>query len=230
METGEIILAGKRCPVGAPVKLWSDFDPPLTFVGKKNTVKRTVPPDLIIWHWTGGENGPETIWNTLINRNLGVSFAIDRDGDENMPSTIYQYLDPLEWDPRDTGGQMGKRSISIEVANYGFRGKGQRIPTRGRDRIVDEERIHGVKLRVARFYPQQVNAIAALTKVLCLECGIPLKFPREADGTLALRELTNPEKRRFKGVISHFHKTDQKYDAGFWLHRELEHLEDVSSP
>lgn len=191
----------------------------MTFVGKKNTWKRELPPDLIIWHWTGGENSAATTYNTLINRSLGVTFCIERDG------TIYQFLDPVLYDPRDTGGQMGRRSISLEVANYGFRLKGQRIPTRGKDRILDDERIHGVKLRCARFFPDQINSIAALTKVLCVELGIPMVFPREPDGSIAFRELSRQEKRVFQGIIGHFHKTDQKYDPGFHIFRELEYLE-----
>lgn len=191
----------------------------MTFRGKKNTWKRELPPDLIIWHWTGGENSAETTFNTLINRSLGVTFCIDRDG------VIYQFLDPVLYDPKDTGGRMGRRSISLEVANYGFRMRGQKIPTRGKDRILDDERIHGVKLRCARFHPIQINSIAALTKVLCAELDIPMVFPREKDGSIAYRELTRPEKRVFKGIIGHFHKTDQKYDPGFHLFRELEHME-----
>jgi len=190
----------------------------MTFVGKKNTRERELHPDLIIWHWTGGENSAETTYHTLINRNLGVSFCIDREG------VIYQFIDPVKYDPRDTGGQMGRRSISIEVANYGFRTKGQKVPNRGKDRILDEERIHGVKLMCARFFPCQIDSIAALTRVLCSELGIPLDFPREVNGDIAFRALTKEERRAFKGVIGHFHKTRQKYDPGFHVFRELSHM------
>ena len=189
----------------------------MTFKGKKNTWKRELPPDLVIWHWTGGENSAATTYHTLINRNLGVTFCIDREG------VVYQFIDPVKYDPRDTGGRMGRRSISIEVANYGFRLKGQNVPMRGRDRVVDEERIHGVRLNCARFYSSQIQSIARLTKVLCSELGIPLDFPREPNGEIAFRLLTKSERRGFKGIIGHFHKTDQKYDPGFHLFRQLQH-------
>jgi len=190
----------------------------MTFVGKKNTLKRELPPDVVIWHWTGGENSAETTYHTLLNRNLGVSFCIDREG------VIYQYLDPVLYDPKDTGGRIGRRSISVEVANYGFRLKRQPIPGRGKDRILDDEVIHGAKVRCARFFPDQITSIAALTKVLCVELDIPMVFPREA-GSIALRVLTPKEQRAFKGIIGHFHKTTEKYDPGFHLFRELEYLE-----
>ena len=220
-KTGKIVLDRKLVEVGAPVHPWTEHG--MTFDEAPNVKPRTQVPDLIIWHWTGGENSASGTYGTLINRNLGVSFCIDRDG------IIWQYCDPVIFDPRDTGGAIGRRSISLEVTNYGFRLKKQPVPRRGKDRIHDDERIHGMKLRVARFYPRQIDSIAALTKVLCSELNIPRKFPREKDGTIAFRELTNHEKQSFKGIIGHFHKTRKKADPGFHLFRELEHLEDTAA-
>jgi N-acetylmuramoyl-L-alanine amidase len=214
---GKIILDGKEVEVGAPVLTYRDHG--MTFVGKKNTLKRELRPDVIIWHWTGGENSAETVYHTLINRNLGVTFCIDRNG------VIYQFLDPILYDPKDTEGKVGRRSISLEIANYGFRMKGQPIPTRGKDRILDDEVIHRTKVRCARFLPDQITSVAALTKVLCAELGIPLAFPREPSGEIALRVLTPKEQRAFKGVMGHFHKTTEKFDPGFHIFRELGHLE-----
>jgi hypothetical protein len=226
---GKIILDGQEFEVGAPVKTWHEHN--MTFDKAPHVQPRQIDPDLIIWHWTGGENGASSCYGTLLNRGLGVTFFIDRDGvaptddDPGVPSTIYQYCDPVLWDPKDTGGGMGRRSISLEVANYGFRMRNQPIPRRGRDRVIDEERIHGVKVSCARFYPQQINAIAALTKVLCHTLDIPMAYPREDDGALMLREMPNKLKRTFAGIIGHFNKTTHKFDPGFHLFRELEHLE-----
>jgi hypothetical protein len=216
-KTGKIILGKKTCLVGAPVRTWEDHG--MTFVGKQNTWKRELPPDVILWHWTGGENSAETVYHTLINRSLGVTFCVDRDG------VIYQYLDPVLYDPKDTGGEIGRRSISLEIVNYGFRLKGQPIPSKGKDRILDDEVIHGAKVRCARFFPDQLTSVAALTKVLCSELGIPMTFPREPDGKLAFRVLSKKEQRAFKGIMGHNHKTTQKYDPGWNIFRELQHLE-----
>jgi hypothetical protein len=217
-EIGKIILDGKEVEVGAPVVTWNEHG--MTWTKTPNVIPRELDPDLIIWHWTGGENSPEGFYGTLNNRGLGITFYITREG------FIYQFADPCVFDPKDTGGAMGRRSISLEIANYGFlvpRGKDK--TGRGSDRVVDRGiRIHGVKYDVARFYPQQIHTVAALTKVLCEELGIPRQFPREKDGSLALRELTNQEKRSFKGIIGHFHKTDQKADPGYHIFHELEYL------
>lgn len=212
-----IILGGEEYPVGAESLTWHDHG--MSCAEEPRTVPRDIYPDLIIWHWTGGENSAATTYETLRQRNLGVSFCIDREG------VIFQYLDPVIWDPRDTGGRMGRRSISIEGANYGFRRRGRPIPRRGRDRETDEERIHGVKTTVARFYEAQITSFAALTKALCLHLDVPMVFPREADGSIAYRELTTKEKRGFTGIIGHFHKTNWKLDPGFHLFRELDHLD-----
>jgi len=224
MNTGEIILDGKKVEVGAPVVTWEQHG--MTWTKAPNVIPRELDPDLIIWHWTGGENSPGGFYGTLNNRGLGITFYVTRERQGDY-AVIYQYADPCIYDPKDTGGAMGRRSISLEIANYGFlwpRGKVKK--GRGSDReVVEGRRVHGVKYNVARFYPWQVNSVAALTKRLCVELGIPMKFPREADGALMKREMTNPEKRSFKGIIEHAHKTDKKVDCGYLLVEELEHLE-----
>lgn len=230
METsGEIILDGKRFEVGAPVRTWHDHD--MTWTKPRNVVAREVDPDLIIWHWTAGENSPQGFYGTMGNRELGITFYVtrgddeDEDGEPDEIATIYQYVDPIIYDPRDTGGGMGRRSISIEIANFGFLPRGQKKKGRGKDRIVDPVRIHGQRLEVARFYDRQITAVAALTKVLCQALDIPLAFPREDDGSIIRRVMTNPEKRRWKGVIGHYMKTTQKADPGYHIFDELDHLE-----
>jgi len=219
METGEIILDGKKVAVDAPVVTWEDHG--MTWTKPPNVVARELPPDLIIWHWTGGENSPEGFYGTLNNRGLGITFYITREG------YIYQYADPVIYDPKDTGGGMGRRSISLEIANYGFLWPTGKLKTgRGADRVVDQGvTVHGTIYNIARFYDHQITTVAALTKVLCRELEIPMVFPREADGSILHREMTNKEKRGFKGIIGHLHKTNQKVDPGYHIFDELGHLE-----
>jgi len=224
METGQIILGGKRVDVGAPVVTYKEHE--MTWSRAPNVARRELDPDLILWHWTGGENSPEGFYGNLNNRGLGITFYVTREIVDGY-AVIYQYVDPVNLDPKDTGGSMGRRSISVEIANYGFLWPtGKKKTGRGSDReVVEGLRVHGVKYDVARFYPGQVASVAALTKALCVELHIPMKFPREADGSLMKREMTNPEKRSFKGICEHAHKTNKKVDCGFLLVEELEYLE-----
>lgn len=227
MDTvGKIILGGEDVDVGAPVVNFREHK--MMWTRPPNVQPRKALPDLIIWHWTGGENSPEGFYGTLNNRSLGISFYVTREIADGF-ATIYQYADPVKLDPRDTGGRMGLRSISLEIASYGFLWPRGKVKTgRGSDRVVEKGlRVHGVKYDIARFYPEQVRSVAALTKVLCTELDIPMRFPREADGALMKREMTNPEKRDFTGIIEHAHKTDMKVDCGFLLIEELEYLEAV---
>jgi len=223
---GDIILNGKNVQVGAPVVTWEKHG--MTWAKAPNVLPRQSDPDLIIWHWTGGENSPEGFYGNLNNRNLGITFYVTREIVDGY-AVIYQYVDPCVWDPKDTGGVMGRRSISLEIASYGFLWPTGKTKTgRGSDReVVKGLRVHGVKYDVARFYPAQVRSVAALTKALCVELSIPMRVPREADGSLMRREMKNVEKRNFKGIIEHAHKTNMKVDCGYLLVEELEYLEGV---
>jgi len=212
-----IILDGKKRECKSTVKTWEEHG--MTFEGKANTCKRVEKPSLIIWHWTGGENPASTVYETLIRRRLGVEFCIDIEG------IIWQFVDPLLWDPQDTSGAEGHRSISIEIVNYGFAWKKSEVPVKGRDRIVDNETIHTNKLRVARFWPDQITAVENLTITLCDSLNIPKKFPKDKNGKTALHVLTPEEQKNFTGIMGHFHKTTQKFDPGFHIFKVLEHLE-----
>lgn len=223
---GSIILGRKNVQVGAPVVNYEQHG--MTWKKAPNVRPRRQTPDLIIWHWTGGENSPEGFYGNLNNRDLGITFYVtrEREGDH---AVIYQYVDPVIYDPRDVDGRMGLRSISIEIANYGFlRPRGRDKKGRGADReVVRNHLIHGVKYDVARFYPWQIASVAALTKVLCVELKIPMKFPREVDGSLMKRAMKPKEARSFSGIIEHANKTAKKPDCGFFLLDALEYLEAV---
>jgi hypothetical protein len=102
--------------------------------------------------------------------------------------------------------------------------RNKKPPRKGRDRITDRERIHGMRLNVARFYPEQVTAVKYLVECLCNYLEIPLVIPRESDGSLALRRLMSREMRQYSGVCGHFHKTEKKVDPGYLLFHILNEL------
>lgn len=232
MALGKTILNGRLCDVDAPVKTW--YDHGMCFNEASRTLPRRQKPDIIMLHWTGGDNGPRCVYDTLVHRGLGCTYVIDREPDKNHNETtwseqlacIYQMADPVLYDPRDTGGLIGKRSVSLEIINYGFRFRNQTIPRKGRDRNVNVETIHGKRLNVAQFYPHQVRTVAALIKTLCRELDIPLRFPREKDGSLIERVMTIKEQHNWTGIMMHFQKTTKKTDPGLWLPRQLGHMEE----
>lgn len=209
-----LILNGRERECETDVVDWKEHG--YDFNNAPSTVPRKSKPDLVMLHWTGGENGAGGLTRTLRARGLGVSFFVDRYG------IVYQLLDPGLRDPRDVGGYHGRRTISVEIANYGFVLR-TKVPKRGRDRQTDKERVHGMRLNIARFYPAQVRAVRLLCEFLCEVFELPLYLPRDRDGDLALRRLRGRELRKFKGVCGHLHKTDKKVDPGFLLFHILDH-------
>lgn len=166
--------------------------------------KRTVPLDLIVGHWTGGEGAASAVYNTLMTRKnkegkiigLGVDFIIDREG-------VVWCCNP-NWRTHYTqhaGALFNKRSVGVEIVNYG-KGKPNK---KALDRTVDSLVIHGRQLGVARFYSVQVDAFYALCRYVCLEARIPFEV---MGGT------TTAPVADFRGIVGHFHLTKQKDDPG----------------
>jgi N-acetyl-anhydromuramyl-L-alanine amidase AmpD len=81
--------------------------------------------DLLVLHYTGGGTlaGAEAALSS--SNNVNVAYMVDRDG------TVYQYFDERYWAYHTgTGKSDAKRSIGIEVVNWGHLArKGDRLVT-----------------------------------------------------------------------------------------------------
>lgn len=206
---GDIIVGGKRWPVIAPVKLWTETGFETTPGRGARRRRRSI--DLGVWHWTGGEGNAETLFRVLSSRDLGVEFFIDHDG------VIWQFCDPQLVDTFDAG-RVNDRSFGTEIANYGFRGRGVAIPRRGSARQIYECELNGERRKFAHFFPQQIAAALSLADAMSKACSIPRVVPTSGDGwwvdpdTLDASRLDG-----FKGHIGHYHITNRKIDPGFDL-------------
>lgn len=79
--------------------------------------------------------------------------------------------------------------------------------------IVGE--IHGKRYMQYDFTPEQYVALGKLTAALCrILPRIRPEFPREADGRVATRVLTDAELAQFSGILGHYHLTTDKIDPG----------------
>lgn len=81
------------------------------------------------------------------------------------------------------------------------------------DRITGE--VHGEVLEQPDFTPEQYESLSRL--VAALHVALPkieLKYPKDADGKLLTRHLTDEELTEFRGVLGHFHVQDDKIDPG----------------
>lgn len=164
--------------------------------------------DLIVLHWTGGEGPPERVYRTLRRKNLGIEFIVGRDGQ------VVQCCDPCAVDTWDAG-RFNSRSIGIEVVCYGHRRFRALVPKAGRDRPHYMTRLHGRRLMLANYYPEQMRSVIALVDALTDALpAIPRRVPLEPDGSPVLRELAREEADATAGVVGHFHLTARKLDPG----------------
>lgn len=171
-------------------------------------------------------------------RHLSVQFLLDLDG------TIYQTLDAREtaWhatksNPRSIGieianiGAYPPGSARALDAWYALDAAGPyvRIPERLGDgglrtkgfvaRPARAERvagaIHGETLEQHDFTKEQYASLVKLTAALCRAFPrIAPDAPRDAEGRVLERALTDAEWREFRGILGHFHVQRNKADPG----------------
>lgn len=172
------------------------------------------------------------------DRGLSVQFLLDLDG------TIYQTLDAREtaWhatksNPRSVGieiANMGAYPLGVAQALDAWyardaAGAYVRIPARLGDgglrtegfvarparpeRIVGK--IHGESLQQHDFTPEQYASLVKLAAALCRAFpAIRPDAPRDADGRVLDRALTDAEWRDFRGILGHYHVQRNKSDPG----------------
>jgi hypothetical protein len=198
-------VAGERTPI---VLTWHDHG--ISFApGEGFNKKRTHKIDLVVWHWTGGEQEPPAMAEVLKTRGYGVEFAIARTG------VIYQFADPLEVDTADAGG-VNARSVGVEIVSYGMRlsAQGWKPPKAGTGRTVHRVRLHAVSVDVAAFYPEQLTAARALADGLSRALEIPRVVPVNNEGVATAKQLSAADLAAFKGHVGHYHLSRQKCDPG----------------
>lgn len=201
-----MIIGGKSVHCEFEVLTWRDTG--LSFGPGRGGQRRRHTIDLVVLHWTGGEGDVGQVHRTLTQRGLGVEFFIDAHG------RIYQYADPVDVDCQDVGGWHGHRSVSIEIQNYGFRMFGK-VPRAGRHRPTRWERIHNVPLKVADFWPAQVDAVDTLCRALCPALDVPLQLPP------TMGRMKSAELNAYRGLVGHANLTMWKADPGLQIFREL---------
>jgi len=218
MDNG-IFVGGKVYPTKnpvtgqpVPVRRWNDGQTPVVpefRAGDGYNKKRVKTIDLFVFHWTGGEQDPIPMAETLRQRKLGVEFAISRGG------TIYQYCDPLVVDTADSG-VVNSRSAGCEIICYGYRSVWDLehafgVPKVGLDRETYEADTHGKKVKTARFYTVQVQAALALADAFSTAIpGVTRKVPTQECKTAIDAGVL----KQTIGYIGHYHITAEKRDPG----------------
>ena len=191
--------------------------------------------ELVVLHYDACGNSRACFRVLHDERGLSCHFLLDLDG------TIYQTLDLRHqaWHAR----QANPRSIGIEIAHVGAAGDEGRLerqyerdakglrqrlsadaslriadfvarPARGGDVPLAGE-IHGESLVQYDFTAEQYASLEALVAALVEAFPrLELRIPRAADGSVRHDVLSDEELRAFRGVIGHYHVTEQKVDPG----------------
>lgn len=163
-------------------------------------------PGMFVVHWDACLSSASCA-DVLKQRGLSVHFCIDNDG------TIYQLVDAT--DVAYHAGDVNGVSIGVEVSNA-FYPKYQDYYVKkgfGARPVLNKTKVNGGTIDShLMFYPEQEKALSALIKTVCGYYGIPLETPKE-NGLYATGEHPDVASGKFKGVVCHFHVTDQKIDC-----------------
>ncbi|GAB5535311.1 MAG: hypothetical protein Rubg2KO_15600 [Rubricoccaceae bacterium] len=171
-------------------------------------VRRQTKKDLIVMHHTAGGSASSSVaWWKQNPERIATAYIIDRDG------TIYECFDPTYWASHlGIGGAIERRSIGIELANWGWlKRRGSRF-TNWAGNLVDEdvdviERPWRGQRYWEAYTEAQIASSIALTVHLVERFGI--------DPDVAPAQWGEPDTRRFRrfrGIVGHHHVRADKTD------------------
>lgn len=207
---GTLLISGREIPVKSTVVR----DIAFTFQALPRRKRTTA----VVLHWTGGPNGGQQVYRTLRTRGLSVHLCIDADG------TVHQYcdLDRLcahagRVDDENLDGHQHSANVStigIEIVNPANR----ETVTRGVQRALVREEIHGIEQVHSSFTQAQTDAAIDVTLAICGHYGIEINVPMLGNDILP-RVMGEAEWLQFRGVCGHFNLTSRKRDPGLALMR-----------
>lgn len=205
-----LIYDGRELECRAHVFDWRAHG--LTFTpDSKNCGVRPRPPTIGIVHFTGGENPPPQVYETLVERKLGVEFAMDLYGH------IWQFCDPAKVYTAHAHG-VNVRGFGIEVQNRGLAKAPNAIlaPTWAKwnkevPRGVDSSSGTAYTLFTLAQLDALIQFFEAFTEAGILKARVPKAWKR----------FTPAQRAKFCGVAGHFHVDDDKLDPGPQFFEEL---------
>ena len=209
---GFILADGVKVKINWDVKL--NLLPSNCYRKSRSTRK----PKMIVTHWDATTSA-DKCRRVLQARKISSHFCIDNDG------VIHQYVDTnhTAWH----AGGVNKISIGIDFSNayYTKYNKWYQANNFGKRPVLSNSRVHGRKLRShLGYYDVQIAAYKALLRALSDHYDIPLKCPAE-NGRLIAKVYEPAAKKKFKGVVCHYHLTRNKIDcAGLELDKILEDI------
>jgi hypothetical protein len=212
---GALIASGRELATSCIVKRWRDTGLHFPVARKRHETRH------LVHHWTGGSRPGPQVFQQLQARKLSVHLCVDPDG------VVWQYCDldrrcshAGTLDDSDGNGHelsANAYSVGIEAVNPAI----PKVPTGGAPRAVVREVIHGHAANATTFTAAQMRSLLELTQVICAHYDLPLDVPRDPDGAVLTRVLSEPEFESFRGVLGHYMLTRRKRDPGLALMRAV---------
>ena len=202
-----IVYNGKQVTIfWDKVLTWNEPGGKKASEGKYSSYAGKAPrnPKFFVTHWDVCLNS-SSCFRVLEQRGISIHFGIDNDG------TIYQWADMQHATWHAGGKAWNHSSVGVEMSNAydlkyqsWYQKKG--FPERP---VISDAMCHGKKLKpFTGFYPEQLEALAALWEAVSFACNIPLRLPR-APNTVD----KDCSENNFEGFCNHYHLTSRKIDC-----------------
>ena len=213
-----IVADGQRVPCPFPVTTWDEpggMD--LRAYHGPHRLRQAVR--MLMLHWDGCLTSRQC-YHVLLERELSVQFLLDADG------MLYQCADLLAWCYHG-GPSVNQWSVGVEICNPVMLDRQVHDPYGNERPVVEELEAHtNGRVRRLGFTAAQHATVARLAGWLNDQLGIPLQAPRAGfGGTMATLNPADVDTGvvqavvdgSFRGIVGHFHASDNKIDPGFSL-------------
>jgi len=163
---------------------------------------------IVVHHTADGSPKASLNWWNQDPKRIATAYVVDRDG------TVHETFDPSRWAYHTgTGSALDKRSVGIELTNWGWLTKkdGRYYNWRGGE--IDASDVVEAPWRGQHYwqrYPQaQIDALLRLVPAVCDRFDIDRDC---APGVWGERHADYKRFKRFEGVITHAHVRADKTD------------------
>lgn len=192
-----VIVGPKVIPVDVPLITY--LDEGWEHLGDTKTSARAERLTIGVIHYDVTNSSAQT-HKVLLRRELSTHFMIDGDG------TLYQCHDPITSVCHHAGTRTNKRALGIDLNSPALR----QYERSDRPRPEVETRIHGQRLKMLDYWPEQIDALKELMRAMMLGAGLPIACPRDKGGAPILTTVSRWLDHH--GWIGHYHITARKID------------------
>lgn len=207
---GNIIWSGRELNIGDELTVHRDpacwFDPSDAGCGL-----RRERPELLVAHWSGGERDGWGIYETLVERELAVEFAMDDEG------ALYQFADPMKTFCAHAHG-VNTVSFGLEIQCRGlvpgpFKPAQLKRLNANFPRGTYKATVNGQEVSIACFNAKQLEAFVDFCDALACAKLLP-RLVYGAKGAPLMGVVPLKRAKQMRGVIGHYMVSDEKTDPG----------------